>query len=359
MTNLLLDEMPLLILPKLATLIGLNEAILLQQIHYWIEHARRSRSQQHYHDGKWWVWNSYEQWQSDNFPFWSTRTIRRTVKSLAEKGLLHTGHFNRKGYDRTTWYSINYERLDEIAAQGERDQAEEGTANPNNKDQAEAPCGQNVHMHADKMAAWTRTECPDDNGQHVHMHADKMAAPIPETNNESNTETRPETTAPTREPETVAAFSEMPTELPNVQRLWADVLGEMRLKTTGSTFDRWFARTRLLRFIVDGDEATATIEVPDQYAREWIGERWRNRLERTIADIAHIKTVHSEFTVASEMSTEEWIASQLSPEEAASAPPSHVKRRTRRARSNGKAAPAKPEDQSPEPWEETELQWTL
>ncbi len=36
MNNLLLDEHPLLVMPKLATLIGLNEAIVLQQVHYWL-----------------------------------------------------------------------------------------------------------------------------------------------------------------------------------------------------------------------------------------------------------------------------------------------------------------------------------
>ena len=34
--RLLIDEPPLMVLPSLAAVIGLNEAIMLQQIHYWL-----------------------------------------------------------------------------------------------------------------------------------------------------------------------------------------------------------------------------------------------------------------------------------------------------------------------------------
>ena len=37
MSNLLIDDYPILVLPKLANEIGLNEAIVLQQMHYWLK----------------------------------------------------------------------------------------------------------------------------------------------------------------------------------------------------------------------------------------------------------------------------------------------------------------------------------
>lgn len=40
MSKLLLDDEPLVILPKLAAAIGLNEAIILQQLHYWLEKVK-------------------------------------------------------------------------------------------------------------------------------------------------------------------------------------------------------------------------------------------------------------------------------------------------------------------------------
>jgi hypothetical protein len=44
MSKLLLDEQPLLIMPKLATKIGLNESIIVQQIHYWNEINKKSNN---------------------------------------------------------------------------------------------------------------------------------------------------------------------------------------------------------------------------------------------------------------------------------------------------------------------------
>jgi hypothetical protein len=87
-SKLLIDEPPLQVLPGLAVLLGLNEAIVLQQIHYWLQIQERSKNTVMFHDGFWWVRNSYEQWRTDNFPFWSTDTIYRAVRSLEDKGIL-------------------------------------------------------------------------------------------------------------------------------------------------------------------------------------------------------------------------------------------------------------------------------
>ncbi|PTJ72051.1 replication protein [Staphylococcus hyicus] len=109
MSKLLIDDYPIQVLPKLAEEIGLNEAIILQQIHYWLN------SSKHYHDGKKWVYNSYPEWQKQ-FPFWSERTIKRTFGSLEKQNLLHVGNYNKAGFDRTKWYSVNYETLNKLVA---------------------------------------------------------------------------------------------------------------------------------------------------------------------------------------------------------------------------------------------------
>lgn len=109
MNNLLIDDYPILVLPKLATEIGLNEAIILQQIHYWLNTSK------HHHDGKKWIYNSYPEWQKQ-FTFWSERTIKRTFGSLEKQNLLHVGNYNKAGFDRTKWYSVNYETLNKLVA---------------------------------------------------------------------------------------------------------------------------------------------------------------------------------------------------------------------------------------------------
>lgn len=100
-------------MPTLATLIGLNESIILQQIHYWLKH--KEKSAQDYIDGHYWVYNTYEQWQ-EQFPFWSIMTIRRTITKLENKGLLISGNYNMAGFDNTKWYSINYAALDNLVS---------------------------------------------------------------------------------------------------------------------------------------------------------------------------------------------------------------------------------------------------
>jgi len=108
LSNLLINEEPLQVLPGLAKAIGLNEAIILQQIHYWLKRSDKK------HEGRTWTYNSYPEWKKQ-FPFWSESSIKRTFQSLEQKGLLITGNFNRMAIDRTKWYTINYSRLDEIS----------------------------------------------------------------------------------------------------------------------------------------------------------------------------------------------------------------------------------------------------
>lgn len=104
----LVEEPPLLVLPTLAHAIGLNEAILLQQIQYWLTKSGKLR------DGRRWVWNSAGEWQRQ-FPFWSTNTVRRTINSLRDQGLIDTSSsFNKMPMDRTLWYTINYNKVAEI-----------------------------------------------------------------------------------------------------------------------------------------------------------------------------------------------------------------------------------------------------
>lgn len=105
MNKLLIDDYPIQVLPKLAELIGLNEAIVLQQIHYWLNNSK------HKYDGKTWIFNSYPEWQKQ-FPFWSLITIKRTIYSLEKQNLLLIGNYNKAKFDKTKWYSINYQTIE-------------------------------------------------------------------------------------------------------------------------------------------------------------------------------------------------------------------------------------------------------
>ena len=108
-SNLLIKEPPLQVLPSLALAIGLNEAIVLQQLHYWIENPKSEGRVDK--EGNKWVYNTYEQWR-ENFPFWSVSTIQRIFSSLEEKGVVISDQLDKHDRDMRKFYQINYEQLD-------------------------------------------------------------------------------------------------------------------------------------------------------------------------------------------------------------------------------------------------------
>ena len=110
MSKLLIDENPLILLPSLAKAIGLHEAIIIQQIHYWIEHhGPDGKRYGQVEEGKRWIRNTVADWKKSNFCFFSNSQIYRTLKSLEKQDLVTSRKdLNKTGYDRTKWYTINY-----------------------------------------------------------------------------------------------------------------------------------------------------------------------------------------------------------------------------------------------------------
>jgi hypothetical protein len=97
--------------PQLAVAIGLNEAIVIQQLNYWLQINRRDKN--NFRDGYYWTYNTYTEWQKQ-FPFWNERTVRRIFTDLETRGLVISGNFNRLSLDRTKWYRLDYEKLELI-----------------------------------------------------------------------------------------------------------------------------------------------------------------------------------------------------------------------------------------------------
>lgn len=83
---------------------GVEKAILLQHIRFWC--VQNEGKKDSLHDGRVWMYQSVEDMHK-HYPYWSTHKLHRMLKSMEDEGLILSGNYNKIGYDRTKWYSIN------------------------------------------------------------------------------------------------------------------------------------------------------------------------------------------------------------------------------------------------------------
>ncbi|MBD9551583.1 conserved phage C-terminal domain-containing protein [Pantoea sp. PNT01] len=145
--SLLLKVKPLVISPMLALRIGINEAIVLQQICYWLEDTTSGIE----YDGKRWVYNSINAW-NEQFPWWTAKTIQRTVSSLKKMGLIYVEQLKKSQHDQTNYYAINY--ASPLLADTDNLSLSRETICPNRK-------GQSVPMDKDKLSQSIGSNCPN------------------------------------------------------------------------------------------------------------------------------------------------------------------------------------------------------
>lgn len=93
---------------NIATQYGVNVAIFLNNIVFWIK--KNEANKKHFHEGRYWTYNSSEA-LNILLPYWSTDQLDRLVKKCKELGLLLTNNFNHSSYDRTRWYGLTDKAL--------------------------------------------------------------------------------------------------------------------------------------------------------------------------------------------------------------------------------------------------------
>lgn len=162
---------PIVINPDLARHVGLNEAIILQQLNYWIEATEAGVD----HDGRRWVYNTQDQWR-EQFPFWSIDTVKRAFASLKKQRLILVKQLAKRQHDRTNYYAIDHARIIEMEAQ--------------------------TRVVADqcKLPSSSGANCTDPSGQNPLIEQGKTPRSIrakrPVLHTETTTETTPENCAP-------------------------------------------------------------------------------------------------------------------------------------------------------------------
>lgn len=153
--SLLMPSRPIVINPDLAYSIGLNEAIALQQVNYWLKETTSGLER----GGERWIYNTTEQWL-EQFPFWSESTLKRTFTRLKTLGVLKIEQLNKSQRDMTNYYTINYESplLDDVKVSESK------------RSKCTSPSGQNDTMEGvkvkrsirSKRTAVIRSNCTDD-----------------------------------------------------------------------------------------------------------------------------------------------------------------------------------------------------
>jgi len=107
-SSLVIADYPLQVLPKLAKAIGLNQAIFVQQLHYWLN------SSQHFYDESYWVYNTLDGWQEQLF-FWSKKTVQRVIENSRKIDVvITTKKYNTAQTDHKLWYTLNYATLTQL-----------------------------------------------------------------------------------------------------------------------------------------------------------------------------------------------------------------------------------------------------
>src|SRR5580693_2118286 len=88
---------------------GVNVAIFLNNIAYWIH--KNKANKKHLHDGRYWTYNSQESFQ-ELFPYWTRQNLRTIIDYCTNNDLILKANYNENKYDRTTWYALTDKALE-------------------------------------------------------------------------------------------------------------------------------------------------------------------------------------------------------------------------------------------------------
>jgi len=86
----------------IAVELGVNAATIYHGIQFWC--ATNEGNGHNIHEGRAWVYNSVEGWRKI-YPQFTIKQIRIALQKLEDAGLVLSGNFNSKQYDRTKWYA--------------------------------------------------------------------------------------------------------------------------------------------------------------------------------------------------------------------------------------------------------------
>ena len=151
---------------RLAKRVGIHAAIIFDDFVFW--HEKNREANRHFYDGRYWAgYYSYRE-ISKRFPIMSIKSAQRAIKILEDAGMIESGCFNEKGYDKTKWYRPCCTIDDAITKAGiGMDNLTKGT-------------GQNGQSPIVKMTKGS--------GQDDQCPMDNLTSPIPTTSSDTSTD---------------------------------------------------------------------------------------------------------------------------------------------------------------------------
>ena len=100
---------------EIASIFGIEEAILINNFFYWIK--KNEANDKHFHYGRYWTYNTTKA-LAELFPYMNEKKISRLINNLVEKGIFIKDNFNSSAYDRTCWYAFSDEGISMIKKWG-------------------------------------------------------------------------------------------------------------------------------------------------------------------------------------------------------------------------------------------------
>jgi len=113
-THLLLNEKPLMVLPSLAKLLGINASIAVQHIHWIIEIKHENQDDRTDYDGFTWCKYSLNQWQS-KMVWMSIDGIQKMLTKLEADGAIISCKPDAKSRNQTKWYRVDIDGLNRLS----------------------------------------------------------------------------------------------------------------------------------------------------------------------------------------------------------------------------------------------------
>jgi hypothetical protein len=103
----LINEDFIQLFPTLAVRAGINKAAILQKLYFLVHVTENTKNEANHFEGRWWVYNTYAEWQEQYFPWLTVGTVKRLFLELEEDKIVLYHPLNK--HAKKKYYTIDEE----------------------------------------------------------------------------------------------------------------------------------------------------------------------------------------------------------------------------------------------------------